>query len=44
LRRFAPVAQWSRYLDQHRFRDTGARILQAHDPSANTLMSFVRGE
>ncbi len=44
LRRFAPIAQWSRYLGQHRFRDTGARILQPHDPSANTLMGFVRGE
>lgn len=44
LRRFAPIDQWSRYLAQHRFRDSGKRILQPHDPSANTLMSFVRGE
>ena len=42
LRRFAPVAQWSRLLEQRRLRDTGARLLQPHDPSANTLMSFVK--
>jgi len=42
LRFFAPVAEWSRYLGERRLRDTGARLLQAHDPSANTLMSFVK--
>jgi len=42
LRYFAPVAEWSRYLGERKLRDTGARILQAHDPSANTLMSFVK--
>jgi FAD/FMN-containing dehydrogenase/uncharacterized membrane protein YhaH (DUF805 family) len=41
LRHFAPIEQWSRYLAEHGFSDTGARILQAHDPSANTLMGFV---
>jgi FAD/FMN-containing dehydrogenase/uncharacterized membrane protein YhaH (DUF805 family) len=43
LRLFAPVAEWSRYLEERNFRDTGARLLQPHDPSANTLMSFERG-
>jgi len=42
LRYFAPVAQWCSYLGERSFRDTGARLLQAHDPSANTLLSFVR--
>jgi len=42
LRFFAPVAQWSHYLEERKLRDTGARILQPHDPSANTLMSFVK--
>lgn len=41
LRFFAPIDQWSRYLGDRRLRDTGARLLQPHDPSANTLMSFV---
>ena len=42
LRRFASVDEWSALLQKHRFRDTGARILQPHDPSINTLMSFSR--
>jgi FAD/FMN-containing dehydrogenase/uncharacterized membrane protein YhaH (DUF805 family)/SAM-dependent methyltransferase len=42
LRHFAPIDHWARYLNDRGFRDTGARILQAHDPSANTLMAFVR--
>lgn len=42
LRYFAPVATWSSYLEAWKLRDTGARILQPHDPSANTLMSFVK--
>lgn len=41
-RHFAPVAEWSRRLEAAGFRDTGKRLLQLHDPSANTLMAFVR--
>jgi SAM-dependent methyltransferase len=41
-RHFAPVAEWSRRLQAAGFRDTGHRLLQAHDPTANTLMGFVR--
>ena len=44
LRLFAPVSKWVEAVEKHRFRDTGSRILQANDPSANTLMSFVRSE
>jgi len=42
LRHFAPVDHWVRYLGEHGFRDLGARILQEHDPSANTLLGFGR--
>lgn len=42
LRHFAPIDHWARYLNDRGFRDTGARVLQAHDPSANTLMAFAR--
>ena len=41
-RHFAPLADWSRRLRASDFRDTGQRLLQAHDPSDNTLMAFVR--
>ncbi len=41
-RHFASVAEWSRRLEGAGFRDTGARLLQAHDPSDNTLMAFVK--
>ncbi|HJQ35794.1 MAG TPA: FAD-binding protein [Thermoanaerobaculia bacterium] len=42
LRHFAPISHWAQYLGDRGFADTGARILQAHDPSANTLMAFQR--
>ena len=42
LRHFAPVDEWSRRLAAHGFRDTGKRLYQAHDPSDNALMSFVK--
>ena len=41
LRHFASVEQWTQYLAGRGFRDTGARILQDHDPSDNTLMAFT---
>jgi hypothetical protein len=41
LRHFAPVAEWRRRLESAGFRDTGQRLLQAHDPSDNVLMAFV---
>jgi len=42
LRHFAPVAEWVKRLDQVGLRDTGKRLLQAHDPTDNVLMSFVK--
>jgi SAM-dependent methyltransferase len=41
-RHFAPLVDWSARLQAAGFRDTGQRLLQAHDPTDNTLMAFVR--
>jgi FAD/FMN-containing dehydrogenase/uncharacterized membrane protein YhaH (DUF805 family)/SAM-dependent methyltransferase len=43
-RHFAPVATWSERLAAVGLRDTGQRLLQAHDPSDNVLMAFVKDE
>ena len=42
LRYFVPLAEWVRRLEACGFRDAGARLLQAHDPSDNTLLAFVK--
>ena len=42
LRHFAPVAEWVKRLERAGFRDSGKRMLQAHDPSDNVLMAFTR--
>jgi len=42
-RHFEPVAEWVRLLESAGFRDTGHRVLQANDPTDNTLMAFERG-
>lgn len=42
VRLFVSVDEWSRRLAAHGLRDTGARLLQAHDPTDNTLMLFVK--
>jgi SAM-dependent methyltransferase len=42
LRHFASVAEWSRRLEAAGFRDRGQRLLQANDPSDNTLMAFEK--
>jgi FAD/FMN-containing dehydrogenase len=42
LRLFGPLTAWSRHLAKAGLVDTGKRLLQANDPTANTLMSFVR--
>jgi SAM-dependent methyltransferase len=39
---FAPLGRWIQALDAVGLEDTGARLLQAHDPTDNTLMSFVK--
>ena len=41
-RHFAPIATWVDRLHAAGFRDAGQRLLQAHDPSDNTLMAFVK--
>jgi SAM-dependent methyltransferase len=42
LRYFTSVAEWSRRLEAIGFKDTGKRLLQAHDPTDNVLMAFVK--
>ena len=42
LRHFTTVAEWSRRLQAAGFRDLGKRLKQAHDPTDNVLMGFVR--
>jgi FAD/FMN-containing dehydrogenase len=42
LRHFAPAAEWSRRLQAAGLRDTGKRLLQAHDPTDNMLMAFIK--
>ncbi|HZM45087.1 MAG TPA: FAD-binding protein [Burkholderiales bacterium] len=42
LRYFATVAAWSRRLQAAGFRDLGKRLKQAHDPTDNVLMGFVK--
>jgi FAD/FMN-containing dehydrogenase len=42
LRYFVSVAEWVRRLEACGLRDTGGHLLQAHDPSDNTLMAFVK--
>ena len=42
LRHFAPVAEWVRRLDKVGLRDSGKRLLQAHDPTDNVLMAFTK--
>ncbi len=42
LRHFAPVREWCRRLESAGFRDSGKRLLQAHDPSDNVLLSYTR--
>jgi hypothetical protein len=43
VRLFVSVDEWSSRLAAHGLRDTGARLLQAHDPTDNTLMLFTKG-
>ena len=42
LRLFASVSEWSCRLDAAGFSDSGCRILQANDPTDNTLLAFVK--
>ena len=42
LRHFTAVDTWVKRLGEAGLRDTGKRLLQAHDPSDNVLMAFVK--
>lgn len=42
LRFFRPVNEWVEILARHGLRDLGHRELQAHDPSDNVLMAFIK--
>jgi hypothetical protein len=41
-RHFAPVAHWCGVFARAGLRDSGARLAQQHDPSANLLLAFVK--
>ncbi|TNE66385.1 MAG: FAD-binding protein [Alphaproteobacteria bacterium] len=41
-RYFNALGHWAAALERCGFRDSGARLTQANDPSANTLMAFSR--
>ena len=44
LRHFVSIDEWVRRLKRAGFTDSGKRLLQAHDPSDNVLMAFVKEE
>lgn len=41
-RSFRSVSQWVKLLEEQGMQDSGNRILQAKDPSLNTLLSFTK--
>ena len=41
-RHFAPLSSWVAHLGRVGLVDTGRRLLQAHDPTDNTLLAFVK--
>lgn len=43
VRLFVSVDEWCRRLAAHGLHDSGARLLQDHDPTDNTLMLFTKG-
>ena len=42
LRHFVSVAEWTKRLQAVGLKDAGQRLAQAHDPSDNLLMAFVK--
>jgi SAM-dependent methyltransferase len=44
VKHFASAEFWSEYIVARGFRDLGPRLLQANDPSDNTLMAFVKAD
>jgi FAD/FMN-containing dehydrogenase/SAM-dependent methyltransferase len=41
-KQFRSIEEWSKVISGHGFTDSGERILQHMDPSANTLVSFIK--
>ena len=41
-RSFLSADEWSLYLVERGFKDSGHRLLQANDPTDNTLMAFLK--
>ncbi len=39
---FKPIEEWSKLITKVGFTDAGKRLLQAHDPSDNTLVLFTK--
>jgi hypothetical protein len=42
LRHFRTIDDWVEVLQRHGFSPVGPRLLQAHDPTINTLLAFQR--
>ena len=42
LRYFAPLQRWVDFLGERGLKDSGQRLLQANDPSINTLLAFTK--
>ncbi|MBI3526589.1 MAG: FAD-binding protein [Betaproteobacteria bacterium] len=42
LRHFVAIAEWTKRLQAVGLKDAGQRLAQAHDPSDNLLMAFVK--
>ena len=42
LRYFVSIAEWTKRLQAIGLKDSGQRLAQAHDPSDNLLMAFVK--
>jgi SAM-dependent methyltransferase len=40
LRHFRTIAEWIEILQRHGFRQSGPKLLQARDPTINTLLAF----
>jgi SAM-dependent methyltransferase len=40
LRHFRTIVDWIGILERHGFRQAGPKLLQAHDPTLNTLLAF----
>jgi SAM-dependent methyltransferase len=41
-KKFKSADEWSTYLKEAGFQDSGKRLLQERDPSLNTLMAFIK--